>query len=65
MCMFLGKDRDSSIIAVPTLERAFDLDTCKIFSFLSKDRELRTECRNVQPRYFSSRCFSKRYTSFL
>ena len=65
ICIFLGKDGDSSITVVPTLERAFDLDTDKICLFLSKDRELRTKCRKVQCRYFSSRCFGKRYTSFL
>ena len=42
----------SSITVVPTLESAFKLETCLICVFLSKDGELRTECRDVQFRYF-------------
>ena len=42
----------SSITEVPILERAFDLDTDTIWFFLSKDNELRTECRKVQFRHF-------------
>ena len=37
---------------MPTLERAFRLETFLICVFLSKDSELRTECRDVQFRYF-------------
>ena len=36
-----------SITVVPTLERAFDLDTYTIWLFLSKDHELLTECRKA------------------
>ena len=42
----------SSITVVPTLESAFKLETFLICVFLSKDGELRTECRDVQFRYF-------------
>ena len=42
----------SSITVVPTLESAFKLETFLICVFLSKDCELRTECRDVQFRYF-------------
>ena len=45
----------SSTLVVTTLERAFNLDSCVICLFLSKDSELRTgcselctECRKVQ-----------------
>ena len=37
---------------MPTLESAFKLETFLFRVFLSKDGELRTECRDVQFRYF-------------
>ena len=37
----------SSITVVPTLESAFKLETLLICVFLSKDGELRTQCRDV------------------
>ena len=42
----------SPITGVPTLESAFKLETFLNCVFLSKDGELRTECRDVQFRYF-------------
>ena len=42
----------SSITVVLTLESAFKLETFLIRVFLSKDGELRTECRDMQFRYF-------------
>ena len=42
----------SSITVVPTLESVFKLETFLICVFLSKDGELRIECRDVQFRYF-------------
>ena len=53
----------SSIIVVTTIERAFNLDTCKVCSFLGGDIERRTECREVQIRHFLIELSGKRKTS--
>ena len=46
-------------------ERAINLDTFINCMFLGKDRELRTECREVQVVTCSSSCVDKRWASFL
>ena len=54
-----------SITVVPTLERAFDLDTFSIWLFLSEDHELLTECWKVQFRHFLMELFRQEVDIFL
>ena len=49
----LSTETHSSTTVVTTLERAFNLDTCTICLFLSRDGERRPECRKVQCHHFS------------